>query len=365
LIARLNLAAARIGDLAAARLASLPEPGTVGNVGTVGRVESVYRSAVNVAFGGAWSVCLLPAGAPLHPYAVTVAVAVAGEGAGDRSAFLAAYPGEPVLLSKHSIEFGDGRLSISLDGARVWDLRLEPVLRGAVDLGQVRNAIWRGVVAEMGEESGTGDPAPAVGERGNAAHWVTSHFLRAVMESRGIALDCDRGPAGLMAEATRNRLAELREALLARPAAGGETRADALAESLGRLVGFGEGLTPSGDDFLLGLLAASRLGPAAGRAPLDKAIAGVLPTFAAATTRESSRMLEAAVAGNYPEPIVGLLAAIGDDPDGVRRWVGCLRELGGTSGQDMLAGVLAWLGGQGREHQQASDALLCRAAGGV
>jgi hypothetical protein len=357
-VTRLELAAARIGDLAFTRLASLPGTGSPGApVGRAkprasGRVESVYRSAVNVvceAFGETWSVCLLPAGAPLHPYAVTVA----GAGPGDVAAFLDAYRGERVPLSKNAIELGDGRLSISLDRAEVWDSRLEPLapLRGG-QAGRIRDAVWRGVMGAMGEGADVAQRGAAVGDSMMAGQ-ATSHFLIATMESGGIPLDRDRGCGcvldGLMAEATRGRLAALQEALGARPAAG-QLLSGVLAEHIKCLVGFGEGLTPSGDDFLLGLLAASRFAPAAGRAPLETAVAEMLPTLAAATTRESSRMLEAAVAGHYPEPILGLLvAAAGNDPNGIRCWVGCLRELGATSGQDMLAGVLVWLGGKWHE----------------
>lgn len=314
MITRLELAAARIGDLAAARLTPRPEPGSV---------ESVYRSAVNVGIRGGGRVCLQPAGTPLHPYSVTVPAARHDLGAG--AAFLGACRGEAVFLSRQAIEFAGGRLSISLGGAEVWDSRLEPVAsHEAGRAGRIREGVWRGVVAAAGDDLKAGQ--------------VTSHFLRAAMEHGGTPLERDRGLDGLMADATRGHLAALSEALGARRVAGLETL-------LERLVGFGGGLTPSGDDFLLGLLAASRfLSTAAGRDTMTATVAGVLPTLAAATTSESCRMLEAAVAGHYPEPILGLLHAAGEnDGEGVRRWAGCLGELGATSGQDMLAGVLFWL----------------------
>lgn len=125
---------------------------------------------------------------------------------------------------------------------------------------------------------------------------------------------------------------------------GGRDRAsDAQAEVAARgLVGLGPGLTPSGDDFLCGMLvalcavgetkAAEDLGVWISRAPAD------------ATTRLSRAFLAAARDG---EPTEGLYAAVAGVLAADARLLGHGLELlaatGHSSGWDMLAGALAVL----------------------
>jgi hypothetical protein len=110
---------------------------------------------------------------------------------------------------------------------------------------------------------------------------------------------------------------------------------------LGELVGFGPGLTPSGDDFLLGLLAASHAFQSDQRDAIEFDVAALVADGAQATVRQSQYMLNAALKGHFPEPVINLLVALGQSiSEDVRKAARRLRGLGSASGQDMLAGIL-------------------------
>jgi len=118
-----------------------------------------------------------------------------------------------------------------------------------------------------------------------------------------------------------------------------------------RLVGLGPGLTPSGDDLLMGLLAVCYWAESYSEqsAPLGPAIArSVLKQASTATTRISARLLAHAAGGLLYEPAMSLAACLfsarieGIDPAASR-----LFAIGHSSGTDMAVGLLV-------------GALLCR-----
>lgn len=124
-------------------------------------------------------------------------------------------------------------------------------------------------------------------------------------------------------ETLRHRAAELAAALqLGNPPA------------VDRLIGLGRGLTPSGDDFLAGMLAALQAtgSPAAG--PLSAAI---LPALGR-TTLVARHFLKWAVQRRYSEVIRSVFASAGADAD-----VADLLATGATSGADTAAGIRAGL----------------------
>lgn len=118
---------------------------------------------------------------------------------------------------------------------------------------------------------------------------------------------------------------------------------------LASLVGLGAGLTPSGDDALVGALAAldviSECGPVAPL--LRQALVEALPVpLELSTTRVSAQMLRAAIEGLYAEPVLALLHALARDdasPASVERAAEALSRLGHRSGRDTLLGVAAAL----------------------
>jgi hypothetical protein len=117
-----------------------------------------------------------------------------------------------------------------------------------------------------------------------------------------------------------------------------------LRQQVARLVGFGTGLTPDGDDFLLGYLAA--LTPwldleaiALHHALMKQLIGAQLHR----TTDISRHYLKMAMQGHFSQPLNSLMAAIGRSADWDEIRYSALRvmQVGSTSGVDSLAGVIA------------------------
>lgn len=132
---------------------------------------------------------------------------------------------------------------------------------------------------------------------------------------------------------------ELREALDRRTGdvcAALERRADP-AGAVRRLVGFGPGLTPSGDDILTGLYAALRvLGPGAGLQGLEEALAAC----AGRTTQVGGWMLTCALDGRWRASLQAVIAACADPAlAGLPAAVERLLAVGASSGFDMCFGV--------------------------
>ncbi|WP_144150428.1 DUF2877 domain-containing protein [Paraburkholderia sp. BCC1885] len=110
-----------------------------------------------------------------------------------------------------------------------------------------------------------------------------------------------------------------------------------------RLIGYGTGLTPDGDDFLLGYLAVlrpwSHLDAIAGHFELLKqSITGQLK----ATTDISRHYLNMALQGHLSEPLSRLIAAISSSANDVEIHHAALSVMrtGSASGVDSLSGVI-------------------------
>jgi hypothetical protein len=113
--------------------------------------------------------------------------------------------------------------------------------------------------------------------------------------------------------------------------------ADRFVDGARRLIGLGEGLTPAGDDLLVGGLAVARRfrpdflldDPGIGHALADAAREG--------TTIVAREFLLEALEGRFSEIVIALLTAA--DVPRARAALGDLLELGATSGADMAAGM--------------------------
>jgi hypothetical protein len=112
-----------------------------------------------------------------------------------------------------------------------------------------------------------------------------------------------------------------------------------------RLVGLGTGLTPSGDDFLGGLLFSRRhTEQVFGLPPLDwKAIYAWLEDIRTRTSTISYAILSDMARGHGPEPLHDMVSAIasGKSFDQIALHAARLVQIGQTSGWDMLTGVAA------------------------
>jgi hypothetical protein len=123
-----------------------------------------------------------------------------------------------------------------------------------------------------------------------------------------------------------------------------------MLESARHLVGLGPGLTPSGDDFLVGYLRGIwllRRNRQAASPMLDHLRAGLLPTLADRTTRVGAEFIRHALGGAFAEILdraaQALLAPAG--LQAVRSAINRLLNQGATSGADTLLGLLTCLEG--------------------
>jgi hypothetical protein len=111
---------------------------------------------------------------------------------------------------------------------------------------------------------------------------------------------------------------------------------EALVAGARGLIGLGEGLTPAGDDCLVGVLAVlHRWAPRLAR---DGAVGSALGRAAqVGTTAIARAFLTHALAGCFSEPVIALVTA--PSPDAAARAAADLCGLGATSGADTLAGM--------------------------
>lgn len=143
------------------------------------------------------------------------------------------------------------------------------------------------------------------------------------------------GPPGV-------RPGPMRDAIDAVPGAAERAAAIGPLDDPDRLLGRGPGLTPAGDDALLGYIAmaahAHRDWDLPDPAPLARALAERAP---ARTTRVSAAMFAAAAEGRFA-PAVGAVCRAG--PDALPAALARLAAVGATSGLDTLVGVGAACG---------------------
>ena len=116
--------------------------------------------------------------------------------------------------------------------------------------------------------------------------------------------------------------------------------ADAIAHAVHGLIGLGPGLTPAGDDALIGWLAGIELLGADGRRSL---LCQAVRERLARTTDVSRAHLEDALAGAFSEPLARFANALLRGRAEAERALADLAAVGATSGLDAAAGVLAAL----------------------
>lgn len=113
-----------------------------------------------------------------------------------------------------------------------------------------------------------------------------------------------------------------------------------LAGALVNVLGRGPGLTPSGDDVVVGLLAGLAL---AARCTLGSDLTALLrrllPRLEGRTTSVSAAVLRCAVEGRFAPVVADVAARSGLGASGARAAVARLAGIGASSGRDMLAGM--------------------------
>jgi formyl-CoA transferase/CoA:oxalate CoA-transferase len=199
------------------------------------------------------------------------------------------------------------RLTVSLRDAAPWDA----TLRWGEIGGEALAALWAHVEAQATSES-------------LLTVWVPS--VRPL-----------RGARMALVENARNAAEQLLLALHL----GHEARAGVYVKSL---AGLGPGVTPAGDDFLLGLMAGLRARPsflAAGGLSAERVCETIVTEAVDHTHAFSVARLKAAQAGQMDVPWHGLAAALtGGDEKAIHQAADALLRFGATSGADALAGFV-------------------------
>ena len=119
------------------------------------------------------------------------------------------------------------------------------------------------------------------------------------------------------------------------------------AEHAARLVGWGEGLTPAGDDFLVGLCAGLdvQIGGNVARRACRDAIGCAMIASTPRTTTISAHYLRLAAAGHFQERLLAARDALlsSESPQQRDEALRAACAIGATSGTDGVAGLLAGL----------------------
>ena len=275
-------------------------PRRIARAGVALRVQSVYRSVVNITTADGLLTVASPEAGGL-PNGILADL-------GPDWRMIGLQPGIVVYASDASIGVPDADLEIQLDAA----LRWSPRFQTSGEAADVATARWR--------------------RRTSTARTIAQ--ARAPDGGFGALLheDAHDDRIGLI-DVARPIVAELIDALES-----SERRA--AADVATGLIGLGPGLTPSGDDTLVGIEAALHAldSPAAGF--LAPAMRGVEER----TTALAATLLRHAAAGEFAERLHALLASLlGPDDETIAAAIDRATAWGATSGTDCLLGVLIGL----------------------
>ena len=254
-----------------------------------GSVHSIYNRTINLLFDGRL-LALQSRGSPLSPLSLEL------DCSGDGFSALRISPGLEVLRGPEGLSVG-GRV-FSLSSVTVWDSSLS--------------------------------------DRSNPPWLPASSFLRdclaGLMPTGGFA-DLVL-PGGSLWRASPSALAAGKYLAACSAAVRTEAWTEA-ARELSRLLGLGEGLTPSGDDFLCGVLAASYGFPSPSAQSLRRALELQLLPRLRETNDISAAFLRCTLEGHFSQAVIALLQ--GESRGEIIRRFG---EIGHSSGADTLSGIL-------------------------
>ncbi len=275
-----------------------------------GRVHSVFERACNIETRAGELVTLLAQVLGNVPHGIRLAGPVAPFGA-----WLA--PGQYAILDGAALCLPDAGVTVDLSGA----------------------AVWRGAVAAVPTDHCSMNAD-------GAALAVSLRELRATLADRAL----EQGFAPLLAAAAgagarpcveRALATRLSHALPLLARATERRDIPAVVGATARLVGLGPGLTPSGDDFIAGYLAAlwSRAGFDSGLDAMLPPLADALAPLFLRTNAISRQMLSDAAQGRFAERLIDVTVAISGGGDVVDATVRALAS-GHSSGADTLCGLL-------------------------
>ncbi len=123
-----------------------------------------------------------------------------------------------------------------------------------------------------------------------------------------------------------------------------EENSPKISKNVKRLIGFGEGFTPSGDDFLVGLIASLYFLDNSMFKYFSREIRRIINLKKKRTTFLSGKFLEYACQGKFSETILNLLKTIfSEDREDVENAAKRCLNFGATSGRDTVLGILSGL----------------------
>jgi hypothetical protein len=264
------------------------------------RVQSIYRSVVNITTADGLLTVASAEGGGL-PNGILADLGPDWRAIGLRS-------GMVVSAREAKLRVPEAGLEIQFGAASRWSPRLR-------------------------SSSGAGDAAAARwGRRTAATRRIAKDRASAGGFGALLREDVTHDPLGIL-DAARPMLAELVVALET-----GDRRL--AAEVATRLIGLGPGLTPSGDDVLVGIEAALH----ALAQPLAGFLALATDDLEERTTALAATLLRHAGAGEFAERLQILLAALlGPDDETIPAAIERAVAWGATSGTDCLLGVLIGL----------------------
>ena len=187
------------------------------------------------------------------------------------------------------------------------------------------------------------DPLPGPVSRASLVLDLACIFLPA----RSRALLSGQGGVPGSVEETVIRWAHARVRSLVSTLLSGDLRVVAYRYDAAALTGLGPGLTPTGDDLLVGLASMSQRLVGGGLVEARAAVAfttSLAGLPAGETTPAAHRLLQNASKGQFPSVLASAVEMIGNphaDPESLQTLTVRLASVGAHSGADLLAGALA------------------------
>ncbi|HEV3396718.1 MAG TPA: DUF2877 domain-containing protein [Xanthobacteraceae bacterium] len=286
-----------------------------------GEVAAVFARSLFLRFGDAF-VCIGEPAIGNGPSTLIIAAPPAR---------LGVRQGQSVLLAQQRVAIGD--LRFDLDGCETWRPPAWPAVSSPAELLETCGILAR--------RAATDSPADGLARAIFAAGETPLARLarpRVLRFETWLSEQIDASSCPAQAGHPVIRSADISSQarwLLDRPLARTMTSDELAVDPVSGLVGLGPGLTPSGDDFLIGALAAlDAVRQTKTHAALGEAVAAAAP---ARTSPLSASFLRAAAAGHAGENLHALVAAVvGGHLDAAAAAAG---RIGHTSGWDTLAGV--------------------------
>lgn len=227
--------------------------------------------------------------------------------------------GQPVACRGGILRIGEAGFSIDLRTARPWRIDLTGL---HIDLSQSSQArAWTVAWSELKNSARKSDLSKTI---------IDMYSSSRQRHGNSVALECLVHSSGhtvpALLQATKNFQSEKAKA------------------SIRRLIGWGPGLTPSGDDFLVGYLAGlwSTTDTSPARTQFLATLDRELSETAGTTTDISCMYLRSAAQGHVSEPIANLAHRLkrANNITSVKTAVHVALQVGHTSGTDGVAGLL-------------------------